>query len=349
MVVTAKTLSFIGIAAIFSISAHAAPRYEVHALPPLGNRVPLNAVGINNSGVVAGDSICPGCFSHAFVDSIDLILPGSSYSFAADINEAGQVVGDSSREGGPARAFVYSETNGITDLSPLLGSPSVAHGINNRGEIVGSAYINFEFRAFRLSAGQLTLLDQSLPAKRINDSGVIAGAGYVIDSSGTRPMLFPGGTYSDPFSINSLGQIVGNADNGNGLVRAFLFEDATMTDLGTLGGMFASAQGINVRREIVGFSTLGSDGDQTHRAFLHANGKMTDLNSLIPPNSGWILSEARDINDRGQIVGSGRLNGEHRAFRLDPIPEPPTIVLLAISLTGVACRGRSRRVCGGLV
>ena len=39
---------------------------------------------------------------------------------------------------------------------------------------------------------------------------------------------------------------------------------------------------------------------------------------LIPADSGWILTAAWDINDAGQIVGVGTLNGEQRGFVLTP-------------------------------
>ncbi|WP_339907214.1 hypothetical protein [Symmachiella dynata] len=47
-------------------------------------------------------------------------------------------------------------------------------------------------------------------------------------------------------------------------------------------------------------------------------GGMDNLNSEIDPNSGWDLTEARGINDSGQIVGVGWINGEERAFRYRP-------------------------------
>ena len=48
---------------------------------------------------------------------------------------------------------------------------------------------------------------------------------------------------------------------------------------------------------------------------------MRDLNDLIPSNSGWLLGDPFAINDSGQIVGLGFLNGdEQRAFLLTPIP-----------------------------
>jgi hypothetical protein len=37
-----------------------------------------------------------------------------------------------------------------------------------------------------------------------------------------------------------------------------------------------------------------------------------DLNTLLPANSGWVLNVARGINNKGQIVGTGTINGhEH--------------------------------------
>ena len=45
---------------------------------------------------------------------------------------------------------------------------------------------------------------------------------------------------------------------------------------------------------------------------------MVDLNTLLPADSGWVLLSANAINDAGQIVGEGTLDGEPRAFLLTP-------------------------------
>ncbi len=65
------------------------------------------------------------------------------------------------------------------------------------------------------------------------------------------------------------------------------------------------------------------------RAVLSSDGTLTDLNELIDPNLGWHLNWARDINSQGQIVGYGILNGESRAYLLNPVPEPASITLFA--------------------
>ena len=49
---------------------------------------------------------------------------------------------------------------------------------------------------------------------------------------------------------------------------------------------------------------------------IYQKGVLTDLNSLIPAGSGWVLNEARSISESGQIAGSGVLNGQERAFLL---------------------------------
>ena len=48
-----------------------------------------------------------------------------------------------------------------------------------------------------------------------------------------------------------------------------------MTDLGTLGGTFGFAQGLNNRGQVVGFSDLS--GDLANHAFLWDRGVLTDL------------------------------------------------------------------------
>jgi hypothetical protein len=50
-----------------------------------------------------------------------------------------------------------------------------------------------------------------------------------------------------------------------------------------------------------------------------------------------------DINDFGQIVGQGEINGEPHGFLLTPIPEPNAQLLLLIGSGTVVAIWRFRR------
>jgi probable HAF family extracellular repeat protein len=88
------------------------------------------------------------------------------------------------------------------------------------------------------------------------------------------------------------------------------------TDLGTLGGDTSLAQAINSRGDVVGRSTMKDDTE--FHAFLYTD-HLIDLNDCIPPGSGIVLAEATGINDRGQIVCNGMVNGHSHALRLIPL------------------------------
>jgi probable HAF family extracellular repeat protein len=92
-----------------------------------------------------------------------------------------------------------------------------------------------------------------------------------------------------------------------------------MLDLGLLPGAASSyADGINNVGQVVGYAFFSNT--DTHAFVWSPSTGMLDLNNLIPANSGWLLQGAGAINDQGQIVGWGLLNGngQTEAFLLTP-------------------------------
>jgi probable HAF family extracellular repeat protein len=82
-------------------------------------------------------------------------LPGGGGSLAWGINDAGQVVGESTAATGN-RAFLWQGGSGITDLNDLI-DPGLgwtltrARAINARGQIVGTGFFNGAPRAYLLT------------------------------------------------------------------------------------------------------------------------------------------------------------------------------------------------------
>ena len=81
----------------------------------------------------------------------------------------------------------------------------------------------------------------------------------------------------------------------------------------------------------------GSDGST---AWVIHRGLVKNLSDLLPANSGWILNDTWGINDAGQIVGNGTLNGEPRGYvltlgGLQQLATPPKVDdLSATTATG---------------
>ena len=68
------------------------------------------------------------------------------------------------------------------------------------------------------------------------------------------------GSYSAAYCINSSGQVGGQSSSSSrGLTDpAFLYSKGGMNSIGSLGGEYGSARGINFSGQIAGYSTLRS-------------------------------------------------------------------------------------------
>src|SRR5262249_52060424 len=115
-------------------------------------------------------------------------------SEAADINDAGQIVGKSSLNLAD-QAFIWDSKQGMRSIHPLGCLQSAATGINNRGEVVGYAVVRESQlnRPFIWDAQWGTrflpiLPSESCMASSINDRGQIAGS--VFTSRGRRACMW---------------------------------------------------------------------------------------------------------------------------------------------------------------
>ena len=84
-----------------------------------------------------------------------------------------------------------------------------------------------------------------------------------------------------------------------------------------MGGPFSVATGISNAGIVVGFSRIPNELITHAFVYTTADG-LQDLNSLITPALGFQLSEAFDVNELGQIVATGFVDGEPHTFLLTP-------------------------------
>lgn len=326
--ITAVTLTAISLTV--SKSALAASLYSVTDLGSLTGEAYSYAIGINDSGEVAINSLTGSFFySNGSLQKISP-LPGDNQLTVAGINNLGQVVGNSvgSNNFSGNNPFLYS--NGITQS--LAIQDAIPYAINDRTQIVGGAA---GLGPFLYSDGIATSIGTpGTVAYGLNNLGQVVGIlnsskAFLYENGQTTNLgTLPDDNYSVANDINDSGQVVGSSgfsEVNDG--RAFLYSSSTgLQDLGRLRptDSFSLAVGINNLGQVVGFSGTNSsffapDGNGL-RAFLYSDNTLYDLNDLITPGSdaGFTLTAASAINKNGQIVGRGAVNGELRAFLLTP-------------------------------
>lgn len=97
-------------------------------------------------------------------------------------------------------------------------------------------------------------------------------------------------------ALNNNGQVVGQCVPAGGKWdHAFYWDNGTMQDLGTFGGLVSQAQGINDAKDVVGLAAVA---DSSYRAFLWRDGTMKNLGTL-----GGAGSLAYAVNQAGHVTG----------------------------------------------
>ncbi len=344
---------------------------------PQTGQVISHPAGINESGQVtgysyAGTNIHAARFTNGVVEDLGTI-PGGNTSTGVGINDSGQVTGDSqySVNGGSIRHAALFSNGTVTDIGflPLSGDYARGNGINNQTVIVGHSGPSLDTsntRAFIWDAA-LGMRDIGTlggggyaRANSINDLNQVTGEAtgaapfggfraFIWDqANGMRDLgaLGSGSTSTGNF-INENGHVVGSsaiaADNRQ---HAFLYDGATMRDLGAIGSndFFSDrsfAYGVNIYDHVVGSTYRPYDGGALYQIpFIYRDDQMFDLETLADASGAdYRLYSATGINDAGQIAVDAykRSSGQYHAVLLTPNdPSTPSPTPTATP-TGTPC------------
>ena len=209
-------------------------------------------------------------------------MQGYSNSFALDINNAGDIVGQATT--------------------------------NSSG--VGWKYSNGGFETIVYAAANLT------SATTITDWGLVAGYYEPVSSTPRFGFLqFPGGELEASFDlspvgrsttifgINNGGDFVGSLylHSGNVYVGYLLDGSGSTIILDYAGANYTSAHGINDSDQVVGTYALSYESGSGWQGFLYENGAYTSFSAPGGVNGTF----AEDINNFGQIVRWRYDNNDH--------------------------------------
>ena len=276
---------------------------------------PGQALSVNNLGEIVGWVRLPDNRSEAVLwkGGARHLLGAGNGSYANDINDRSEVVGNSEASG----AFRWARS-GLTALSPLTNDDccAMAYAINNRGQAVGSSTLAGEMRAVRWDGDVPVALAarKDLPsggslAYDINDRGDVVGQGWRADTGAPYAFLWAADQMADLGEQMLHGRELRTINNGRDAAgyidgTAIFWSGGVVTEIAPAAN--ASAHDMNDRGDVV--------GEIAGQAFIWSRGSLT----MLPAVAAGSDCAASGVNDGGVVVGYCRLSS-------------PPYVLLAVS------------------
>lgn len=271
--------------------------------------------------------------------------------YRVGVNNKGWVVGTTEPDGGDHAPVIWKKDGTVVKLKQPAGGPFAsldAYDINNKGQVVGQMTPTSDFLSKAIVWSKETAKPKNVlkkgfinnPAYAINENGDVVGSSFII--------------LNGKFKItgNLLGLDINNKGFAVGLSGAAGIGDAAYYDgkvksLKKAGDGFSTALSVNNNGQIVGHASATLGGDDDAIIWNGKSAKPKKLDKLIT-DKDWDLVKAQSINDKGQIVGYGELNGEQHFFLLNPVAKKGNAQITAETADEPAVHIGVRNVASGL-
>ena len=274
--------------------------------------------------------------------------PGATNTYAAGINNGGDILGYYQVPGVASRGFLLSAGK-FTQVDYPDAKSTNPKGINALGDIVGTyTDTGGTMHGFLLSKGKSTSLDYpgaDVQPYAINSAGDIVGMiqfpakpmqGFLLKGGAWTMNDYlldvPSTTMNCYLGINDAGVMVGHWTTRAAGSHGVVYTKGTAAQFDYGAGDDTEAYGINAAGDIVGYY---QDVNQANHGFVRRNGRFSPIDYPEYPHT-----MAYGINDSGQVVG--HFQDAKKVFhgfvaQLTPAgPVPPT---LTVDDDGFDCPG----------
>lgn len=205
---------------------------------------------------------------------------------------------------------------------------TVASGVNDAGDVVGSYTASFLNHGFLLRSGTFTTIDfpgaYSTAAQAINESGEIVGSfnaggnsdhGFILQGTTYTRFDYPGAVITRPYAINNAGDIVGEYVDRSVRTHGFKFSEGVFTSFDAAPNADTRLTGINNNGDMYGNVFLYGSRQSHYRDFRVSNGS---VEMIVAPVGYLFAAGAGGINDMGQAVSSVAYGASTLAVLLSP-------------------------------
>ncbi len=282
---------------------------------------------INNQGQIAGATFdgYPAIWHNGQI----VRMPFGTKGTAGAINDAGNVI-VAADNGSPKPEYLFVDKRGWVSVINVPGDYDVVITINNRNQVIGATYAGTTRKCFLWQHGRVNFLNDSgyWWPYCINNRGQIvvgdgSGGNFVWQNGRINVIETPDNGVFTPRAINDAGKIVGSFapyDENDWTCEHYpaYWYKGELTMLDALGQQ-GVAVAINNRGDILGYTEEAANAGFEHLVLWREGRPLIYIDENISQPFELDRHHLISImNNRGQIVCNGFLDGQFGFYLLQP-------------------------------